>query len=107
MTAITLHLPDDKAARLRARAEASGEDPDAFAVAAVLRALDELDELDEEDELTPDDLAAIGAGLADLDAGRVKPGAAVFAGMDAHLAELKRAKQQREQQTGEQQQRAA
>jgi len=75
MTAITLHLPDDKAARLRARAEASGEDPDAFAagfaVAAVLRALDEEDQEDEDDAQLADTVAGIRRGLADVAAGRL------------------------------------
>jgi predicted transcriptional regulator len=98
---LTLHLPDDLAARL---ATLPQDEVNAFAVAALADLVsnglesngNEGDDELTPGELTPDDLAAIGAGLADLDAGRVKPAAAVFAGMDAHLAELKRTKQQQQ-----------
>ena len=103
MTAITLHLPDDLAARLAALPD---EQVNAYAVAALsdLAAADE--KADEEgivaDELSPEDLAAIGAGLADMDAGRARPAAEVFAELDAHLAELKRAKREAKPQRTEQ-----
>lgn len=92
MTAITLELPDELAARLAALPDAERNE---FATAALADAFTD-------DELTPDDLAAIGAGLAALDAGHVTPGPVAFAEMDAHLNELKRAKQQQ----GKQQQAA-
>ena len=79
MTTFTLTLPDDKAARLRARAEANGEDPNAFAVAAVLRALDAEDDGDDPDAaLTEQGNASPAPDLADSAAGRgVKPAANV------------------------------
>jgi len=99
MTAITLYLPDDLAARLAALPD---EQVNAYAVAALsdLAAADE--KADEEavvaEELTPEDLAAIGRGLAALDAGQVTPGPVAFAELRAHLAELKRAKRGTKQQ---------
>ena len=86
MTALTLHLPDDLAARL---AELPDDTRDAYAADALAAGLDELTP-----ELTPDDLDAIGRGLAALDAGQVTPGPVAFARLRAHLDDLKRAKQQ-------------
>ena len=103
MTAITLHLPDDLAARLAALPD---ETRDALAADAVAAGMEDADELPD-DELTAEDLAAIGAGLADMDAGRVRPAAEVFADLDAHLAELKRAKRRTKQRGTEQRAAAA
>lgn len=92
MTAITLTLPDDLAARLAALPD---DARNAFATATLAAGLDSLDK---SNELSADDLAAIGAGLAALDAGQVTPGPVAFAELRAHLDELRQNKQQAEQQ---------
>lgn len=105
---ITLTLPADLAARLSAL---PAEDVNAYAVAALSELADEHDGTGEStlspssspgsetlaasvggDELSEDDLAAIGRGLAALDAGQVTPGPVAFAQLRAHLDELKRAR---------------
>ncbi len=97
MTTFTLTLPDDLAARL---ATLPQDEVNAFAVAALTDLVSNGNEGDDEltpGALTPDDLAAIGAGLAALDAGHVTPGPVAFAELRAHLDELKQGKHEGKQ----------
>jgi predicted transcriptional regulator len=66
---LTLDIPDTLAERLRAEAEAYGQDINNFAVAKLEQTL--LNEGEEDAEEVDDDLiAALREGLADVDAGR-------------------------------------
>ena len=72
VTSITIPLPEDLAERL---AELPEDERQAFAVAALR---DAVTERDLAATLTDADHAAVAEGLADLDAGRVRPAASVF-----------------------------
>jgi predicted transcriptional regulator len=80
---LTIELPEDLAAQLASLPE---EERNRYAVAALREKLAE-DAADEADlpPLTAEDLSAIGRGIADSDAGRVKEGAAVFAKLRQRL----------------------
>jgi predicted transcriptional regulator len=89
---LTIKLPGDLEERL---APLSEEERERFTVEALREKIEE----DERDiqasySLTPEDLADIGEGLADADAGRVVDGDAFFKEMNDRLARLKAAKQQ-------------
>jgi hypothetical protein len=103
MTTITLkiQIPDALAARWEALSE---EEQEQFAAEALVDAFALADEEGEEEEaepasypLTPEDIASLGRGFADADAGRVVDGATFFKNLDAHIARLKAAKAQSNQ----------
>jgi hypothetical protein len=95
MTTITLKIqvPDELAARWEALSE---EEQEQFAVDALLDAFTAIDEEVEEEPvsypLTPEDIASLGRGFADADAGRGVDGATFFKDLDAHIGRLKAAK---------------
>jgi predicted transcriptional regulator len=75
MTTITLNVPDDLAATLEAMPE---DERNHFAVAALKYAIEEMPETQDEltalaGPLTPEDIEAIGRGLAAADAGQLRP----------------------------------
>jgi hypothetical protein len=98
MTTITLkvQVPDELAARWEALPEAEREQ---LAAEALLDAFALADEEGEEGDgpasypLTPEDIASLGRGFADADAGRGVDGATFFKNLDAHIARLKEAKE--------------
>jgi predicted transcriptional regulator len=83
MTTITLTIPDDLAVTLAAMPE---HERNHFAVAALQTAIEEMPETQEElaalvGPLTPEDIASLGRGFADADAGRYVDPETVFANL--------------------------
>ena len=78
MTTITLELDDEQAARLKALAAEWQTDPGEVVAAA----LDMLDQAHAEPPFTPEQEAAIRAGLADAAAGRLIDHDELFAELD-------------------------
>ena len=80
MTAITLHLPDELAARVAALPT---DEVNAYAVAALADLVSSSEAVDPDAGLTEAERAAVreglARGLADSAAGRVKPAEAVYA----------------------------
>jgi predicted transcriptional regulator len=87
---LTIKLPDEIAARLAALPE---DERERYALEALRDRLDE-DAAAGEYGLTPDDLADIGEGLADADAGRVANGAEFLTELNERLDRLRAAKRQ-------------
>ena len=77
MSTLTIDLPETA---YQAVMEHSPEERERIIVAAFTGDKDRLlrSERDEQPELSEEDFAAIGRGLADIEAGRTEPGAVVF-----------------------------
>lgn len=73
MTTITIDLPNDVVALLAEQARLSRTSINELAQSFVVRGLEEEEDVEErwDPSLTPDDIAAIEEGLADIAAGRV------------------------------------
>jgi predicted transcriptional regulator len=84
MTAITLHLPDELAARVAAL---PADEVNAYAVAALADLVSSSETADPDVGLTEAERAAVreglARGLADSAAGRVRPAEAVYARLQA------------------------
>jgi predicted transcriptional regulator len=73
MTTITIDLPDDVAAALDVKATAWKTSVSALLEGAAINLVDEEPEAGWDSSLSPEDIEAIEAGLADAAAGRVRP----------------------------------
>jgi predicted transcriptional regulator len=73
MITITIELPDDIATRLASHAAQLKTSVTELAEAFVVRGIEDEEAHTWDPSLTPEDIAAIEAGLADVKAGRVVP----------------------------------
>jgi predicted transcriptional regulator len=88
MTTITIDLPDDVLTRLSQHARTFKTSVTELAEAFVVRGIEDEDQSEQgwDPSLTPEDIAAIEEGLADIAAGRTRPWSEVRAEMQALVA---------------------
>jgi predicted transcriptional regulator len=88
MTTLTIDLPEEVLTRLSQHAQTYKTSVTELAEAFVVRGIDDEDHTEQgwDPSLTPEDIAAIEEGLADIAAGRTRPWSEVRSEMQALVA---------------------